>query len=115
MSDFFSALSAALAMLSAILAIFAARSAKRVAGSLPARLRSIESRTESLESSVSEWSQLTTDVANSVKMMKVRRATAGPSSSGRQDELPDPYKDPDGWRSAMNRRIGQQRFNSTGG
>lgn len=115
MSDFFCALSAVLAILSLTLAIFAVRSARRAAGSSPAKLRSIESRIALLESSVSEWSQLTTDVANSVKMMKVRRATAGPSSSGRGDDLPDPYKDPDGWRSAMNRRIGQQRFNQTGG
>lgn len=110
MSGFSFAWSVALAILCPILAYFAARSAARGAGSSPARLRSIESRIESLENSVSEWSQLTTDLANRVKMMRVRAATAGPSSSGRQGELPDPYRDPDGWRQAMNKRIGQQRI-----
>lgn len=111
MSDFFSASSVALSICSVILASWSARSAKRVAESPPAKLRSIESRIASLEDSVSEWSQLTKDVANSVKMMKVRRMTAGPSSSGQPGDLPDPYKDPEGWRAAMNRRITAQRLN----
>ena len=110
MSDFFSALSVALATLSLILAFWSARVARRAAASALEKPRSIESRIASLESSVSEWSQLTTDLANRVKMMRVRAATAGPSSSARQGELPDPYRDPDGWRQAMNKRIGQQRI-----
>lgn len=111
MSDFFSALSVVLATASLILAFWSARSAKRAVESPPAKLRSIESRIESLEGSVSEWSQLTTDVANSVKMMKVRRMTAGPSSSAQADDFPDPYKDPDKWRAAMNRRIAASKLN----
>lgn len=114
MSGFFYVWSAALAMLCPLLAFFAARSAARGAGSLQGRLRSIESQIASLESSVSEWSQITTDLANRVKMMRVRAATAGPSSSGRPSDLPDPYRDPDGWRRAMNQRIGLKRFNGEG-
>lgn len=111
MSAFFSASSVALAILSLILSAWSVRRATRAVELPRAKLRSIESRTESLESSVSEWSQIVTDLANSVKMQRVRAAAKLSSSDRRTDALPDPYKDPEGWRNAMNKRISAAKFN----
>lgn len=111
MNVFFSALSVASAILCLAGAWFSVRYARRVAELPRAKLRSIELRTESLENSVSEWSQTVTDLANSQKMTRVRAASKHASSAPTDDGLPDPFKDPDGWRKAMNKRIAMSRFN----
>lgn len=107
---FFCVSSAVLCALCLIGTIWSARNAARERGSLPARLRSLESATESMRSSIEQWAQLTTDLANSVKMQKVRRSTRVPSSSDQATEMPDPHRDPDAWRKAMNLRIAERRI-----
>jgi biopolymer transport protein ExbB/TolQ len=88
---------------SAIRSFRSARRADRAAESLREKLRFIESRIASLESSVSEWSQTTTDLANSLKMTRVRQAAK--LASATVPEKPDPYKDPEGWRAWQNRNL----------
>lgn len=111
MSDFFSVSSVVLAILSLILSGWSVLRARRVVALPLAKLRSIESRTESLENSVSEWSQTVTDLANSLKMTRVRAAAKHASSDRKVDALPDPYKDPDAWRAAKNRTLMPGKFN----
>lgn len=86
-----------------ILAVsFAARSAIRVRELQDMLTRSPLSRVQSLETSLTDMQGALTEVANRVKMMKVRNAaTHVPEKSSE----PDPYKDPDGWRRSMNRRL----------
>ena len=109
-SVFFSVSSAVACACCLIATIYVARSAARERGSLLARLRSQESATESMRSSIEQWGELTTDLANSVKMQKVRRSTRVPSSSDPATGLPDPHADPEGWRKAMNLRIAERRI-----
>lgn len=103
--------SSVLSVLSFILSIaaclFAARRVTRQP-ELQARWRSsTELRLSSLETSRDELSQNLADLANRVKMMRVRTTIAHP---GKQGEIfPDPYKDPDGWRKQMNARIMRQK------
>lgn len=111
MNDFSSVLSAGAAILCLLAAISAALYARRVVALPRAKLRSIELRIESLENSVSEWSQTVTDLANSLKMTRVRAASTHASKARTDDGLPDPFTDPDGWRKAMNKRIAMSRFN----
>lgn len=114
MNVFFFVLSAASATLSLAGAYFSVRYARRVAELPRAKLRSIELRIESLENSVLEWSQTVTDLANSQKMTRVRAASKHASSDQTKDGMPDPYRDPDGWRKAMNKRIAMRGLNGGG-
>lgn len=107
---FFSVSSAVLCVLCLIGTVWSARNAERARASLLARLRSLESATESTRSSLEQWAELTTDLANSVKMQKVRRSTRVPNSSDQATEMPDPHRDPDAWRKAMNLRIAERRI-----
>ena len=68
-----------------------------------------ESALRSLKESVQEHSDELLAIANRVKMMKVRAATSH-TDGKKSDGLPDPYKDPDGWRAAMNSRMAKQRI-----
>ena len=111
MNVFFFALSVSAFGLSLLAASYTARIATAVRDLPLERLRSIESQTKSLENSVSEWSQTVTDLANSLKMTRVRAASTHASKARTDDGLPDPFTDPDGWRKAMNKRIAMSRFN----
>jgi len=104
----FSVSTAVVCVCCAIIAVWSARNAARVAASPLAKLRSSESRIASLETSVSELTELQTELANRLKMMRVRNSTAGPRSSA--ETIPDPHRDPDGWRKAMNLKIAQSRL-----
>jgi hypothetical protein len=61
-----------------------------------------------LEDSRIETLQTLTDLANRIKMQKVRAATRHADAS-RDD--PDPFKNPDEWRSMMNKRLAAAKFN----
>lgn len=104
------ALTAVLSVVSLAVAIFAVRSAARVVELPAAKLRLLESRTQSIADSVAECQDLVKDLANRVKMARVRRA--GTEHATRDDELPDPHRDPDAWRKAMNLRLVMQRGKS---
>lgn len=101
-TTFFFALTVIASVTCLIGTIYVARSAKVGAASLQKRLRSCESQIASMTTSQEELVQTVTDVANRVKMQRVRNiATHATGSPGE----PDPYKNPDEWRSMMTRKL----------
>ena len=106
----FSALSAVIACLACLGAGFAAQRARRDVGLPRAKLLSAESRLALIERSHNGLAEVVTELANRVKMMKVRSAVRHGSSS---TELPDPHTDPNGWRKAMNLRIAERKLSGT--
>jgi hypothetical protein len=104
---FFSALSASVAFLSAIAALHHARSA-RLASALPLeKALSAESKLLLLERSVNDQQEVLTELANRVKMMKVRNSLRHTSDP---DAMPDPYTAPDEWRKKMNLKLAMGRI-----
>lgn len=75
--------------------------------------RSPASQLESLRNTLNEHTELLSELANRIKMMKVRKALThtddGPRTPRTRDGLPDPSADPDGWRNAMNARLARAR------
>jgi hypothetical protein len=107
LTGLFCALSAATSILWAMRANSAARRAERAPASLLARVASCESRIESLTTSRDELTVALDALAQRVKMQRVRQATdhaTGPRG------LPDPYKEPDRWREAMNAQIARGKL-----
>lgn len=98
-TDIFSALSAAIAFCSAVGAVFAARRAYRVSVSLRGRLRSCESQLELTGRSLEESRELLTELANKIKMTKLRNVVRHGSNAS---EAPDPFKEPEAWRKYAN-------------
>jgi hypothetical protein len=107
LTGFFYALSVTACGASIAALWFSVRNAK-VASELQARSpRLLLSRIESLELSAEELRQALTDLANRVKMQRVRNVvTHGQANDGE----PDPYKNPDAWRKAMNRRLSSTKL-----
>lgn len=68
----------------------------------------IKSLTESHELTVDELKNL----ANRVKMQRVRSA-ADHATSSKSDGEPDPIRDPDRWRAWMNKKIAMSRLNGS--
>lgn len=104
----FCALSASASILCMLAATYAARIAIRRSASPRQAIRSVELRIQSLEDWRMELTQTLLDMANQLKMKKVRAATN--HSAGSRDE-PDPYQNPDAWRTMMNKRIAASKFN----
>lgn len=104
---FFCALSAAIAFLSALAALHHARSAARALALPLEKAVSCESRVLLIERSVNDQGEVLTELANRVKMMKVRSAVRHGTMT---DDRPDPYKDPDAWRKAMNLELAKGRI-----
>lgn len=103
-----SALTALVATSSLVLSLLAVRRANRALASPPVKLRSVELRLQSAEDLASEHTQAITDLANRLKMMKVRKASAHGSKV--DDETPDPYTQADEWRKMMNKRLTESRM-----
>lgn len=103
------ALSVCAAICCLIVALRAARTAEAALASLAASQPWPESRWQSLTESINELSETQSLLANKLKMMKVRGAATHTDGAGSHG-LPDPYRDPDAWRKAMNERIAQQRI-----
>lgn len=109
-SDFSFALSVAALLLSVAACFVAAGFASRVQA---LRDRVSDLQTSLRESPVSSLGERVTQVedamellANRVKMQRVRQAaTHAEGAAKKTDDLPDPYRDPDGWRNAMNARL----------
>lgn len=106
-ADFSFALSAAAFLLSVAACFVAAGFASRVQALQ--RLVQLWSESPSASSStlltqrLDELEESIQLVANKMKMQRVRAAAN--HAERKTDELPDPYRDPDGWRTAMNARI----------
>lgn len=108
MSEFFSVAAVASWLFCLILAFLLARIAARVS-ELEDRVRSLnESPSESLSARLSELEETVSLLANRVKMMRVRNAVTHTDKSNGGE--PDPYRDPNGWRAAMNRRLAQGKL-----
>lgn len=111
MTDISSVLSALAFFLSIAAAFYSARSVT-LARELRDRLSPFpESRLRSLETSQAELSDALTEVANRVKMMKVRGAVNHVRSDQAKSDDPDPHKEPDRWREWMNSRLARARLN----
>jgi len=106
---FFSVSAVAIACASLTISAIVARRAARVSGLPQQRLRSVESKLQSLEQLVEDQTQAMTDMANRLKMIKVRSASSHGSKS--DNALPDPYTDPDGWRRAMTSKMALNKLN----
>lgn len=112
-ADFSTALTVGACLLSLVACWFAARTAIRQRVLLD-HLRDLslsheELRSHSgsakLQSRLDELEQTVEVLANRVKMQKVRNAALHVQRDA-DPGLPDPYKDPDGWRRAMNTKLG---------
>lgn len=107
MSDI-STVSAVLALVLSIASAFIAARVAVLHRELWERFKTSDaSRMESLAQSVREVEAALEVVATSVRMSRVRRAAT--EREQKTSELPDPYRDPDGWRNAVNARLGQQK------
>lgn len=102
----FSALSVTVCIFSALATFWRAMTAARASESQARRLRSCESRVDSLKDSLESTQHALEIVANRLKMTRVRNAAE--HVKGSSDE-PDPYKNPDEWRSMMNKRLAESR------
>lgn len=100
------ALSASICILCLVLSVWNVRIAIRERESLVRRTRSLESSMDSVRLTIDEHSNALSEVANRVKMMKVRNAANHTQGSSGE---PDPYRDPDLWRKTMNARIQKAR------
>lgn len=72
--------------------------------------RSPLSRIQSLETSRDEMQQELLNLANRVKMIKVRRAADHVTGEGEAGKFPDPHTNPEAWRKAMNLDIARRRI-----
>ena len=102
----FSALSVILCCLCLAGCLLVVRNVHHDSASERAKLRSYGSRIESLELSRDEAADLMLKMANSEKMKRVRAAQAHAVSPAGD---PDPYKQPDEWRKAMNLRLAEAK------
>ena len=103
MAEFFSVAAAVSLVFLLILAFFVAHIAARVS-ELSGRVERLnESPPESLSARLSEAEETLSLLANRVKMMRVRNAATHTDKPNGAE--PDPYRDPNAWRQAMNRRL----------
>lgn len=102
MGAFSSVAIAGFCLICAAVSVWSVRAARHVVASQAAKLRSVESAVRLLTTSQQETSELLEALANKVKMQRVRNVVAHGAGS---KSMPDPYRDPDGWRKAMNAKI----------
>lgn len=100
---FFSVASVGLCVLCTLANLYIVRSAQAARASQDRKLRSLESAQHSLTTLTQEQSELLEALANKVKMQRVRNVVA--HSAGSKTAMPDPYRDPDAWRKAMNAKL----------
>lgn len=102
LAGFFNALSVVACILSCGALYSAVRVVILVQALLAAKPPLSASRIASIETSLSETQDTLKDLANKVKMQRVRTAIHHDTP---QNDGPDPYKDPDAWRKQMNRNL----------
>lgn len=105
----FCVLSAIASALCLLASLHVARSVSLRWDSLQKSIRFAESQARLAVTSVTEWQEVTQDLANQVKMHKVRKALkhSDPDAS----RAPDPRIDPEGWRAWQNRNLKPGVFN----
>lgn len=111
---FFSVLSAALCLFCLIACTHVARNVRADSASLVAEVRLNTSRVRSLTESHELTVEELTNLANRVKMQRVRNAADhATKKSARAGDLPDPYTSPDEWRAAMTKRLAEAKLGGT--
>jgi hypothetical protein len=106
----FFALTAAICVLSTAGCVLIVRNAVRDMGSPAADLRLRDAQIKSLRDSLELVSTELEHLAQRVKMQRVRNATDHAIKSRPDGDMPDPFKSPDEWRSAMNRKMAKQKM-----
>ena len=106
----FCALSAIVCIACLIGTSFAAQNASRERESLHRRLRSCESTTQSVITSQAEWQDVVANLANQVKMTKVRKALTHTDRD--KNGEPDAKSDPEAWRAWKNAQLRAGVFNN---
>jgi hypothetical protein len=101
---------ATLCILCAIWTSLAALSVFRASESHVRRLTCIESEMQSTIGDVESWRKLTVELANSLKMSKIRRGMSISERPSSVDGEPDPVQDPEAWRVWMNARLRAEKF-----
>jgi hypothetical protein len=61
-------------------------------------------------SSQAEWQEIVANLANQVKMTKVRKALTHTDKSAQGE--PDPKTDPEAWRAWMNAKLRSGQYNA---
>lgn len=105
----FFALSAAISLCCLLVAVYAAKSATRRLELPQQTLRSVVSRMQSLEDWKVEMIQLQQDLANQLKMTRVRSALNHSRHKNEVPSDPDPYTQPDEWRKMMGKRLAEAK------
>lgn len=70
---------------------------------------SLISRVDSIDTKVEELGLTLSTLAQKYKMQKVRNAANHVAETGDAGAMPDPYRDADGWRKAMNAKIARAK------
>lgn len=113
-TEILSVLTVSMSAASLLIALRAAKDARVALEFAEASQRLPESRLRSLANTLDEHGELLNELANRVKMMRVRRAITHTDQTERtRDGLPDPHKDPDAWRKAMNERLSRTKLGLT--
>lgn len=105
----FSALTAVICVLCLSGCVLIVRNAARVTESQARELRSLPSRVESLQESQKLMADELEHLAQKVKMQRVRNATDHATRSRSAGEMPDPHREPNEWRAAMNRKLAEAK------
>ena len=102
--DAFSFAAIAVSSVFSLIALFFAVHTARRASALLDHVRLLSALPpESLSARLNELEETVSLLANRVKMMRVRNAVTHTDKSN--GAAPDPYKDPNGWRAEMNRKL----------
>lgn len=110
MPEFSIALTVIALAISCVAALLTARTAVRVQALQDQFARFKRSDTESLQLQLQELTETVTQLANRVKMQRVRNAINHVPDKPSSD-LPDPHRDPDAWRKAMNAKLALTKIN----
>lgn len=111
MTDISSVLSATAFFLSIVATFCAARSVI-LARELREAVRCFPvSRLKSIETSLADTQDALTEVANRVKMQRVRSAANHVRQEREANTDPDPHREPDRWRDWMNSRLARAKLN----
>jgi biopolymer transport protein ExbB/TolQ len=99
-------LSAVISVFCLIGCIWSVRNAEAALESLQAKQHFLASQCGLLQRSQNDQAEALTELANKLKMMRVRASTRASETTS---DLPDPYRDPDGWRKAMTSKMAQAK------
>lgn len=101
----FCALSVAISLLSLAVAFSAAKNVNHALASPHLRVDYSALQLQSLKDSLAEQAEALEQLANRVKMQRVRTATSHVRDAAGSRGEPDPHADPEGWRAWKNAQL----------